>query len=84
MQRGLRQGDPVSPFLLVMVAEALGRIVKRAECMGLIRGIEVAGDVNPISHLQFVDDTWIFCEANEDQVKNVKAILICYEAILGP
>ena len=42
-----------------------------------------AGDVNPISHLQFADDTLIFCETNEDQVKNVKAILICYEAVSG-
>lgn len=38
-------------------------------------------DVNPISHLQFADDTLIFCGANEVQVKNVKAILICFEAV---
>ena len=81
--RGLRQGDPLSPFLFLLVAEALSRMMKRAEGAGLIRVIKVAADVNPISHLQFADDALNFCEANEDQVKNVKAILICYEAVSG-
>ena len=58
-------------------------MVKGAESTDLIKGFEVAGDINPISHLQFVDDTLIFCGAEEDQVKNVKAIFICYEAVLG-
>lgn len=34
-----------------------------------------------ISHLQFADDTLIFFEANEVQVKNVKAILLCFEVV---
>lgn len=59
-QRGLRQGDPLSPFLFVAVAEALSRMMKGAENAGLIRGFEVAGDVNHISHLQFADNTLIF------------------------
>lgn len=35
----------------------------------------------PISLLQFADDTLIFCAANEDQIKNVKATLLCFEAV---
>ena len=34
-----------------------------------------------ISHLQFADDTLIFFEANEVQVKNVKAFLLCFEVV---
>lgn len=33
--------------------------------------------------MEFVDDTLLFCVAEEDQVKNVIAIFRCYEAILG-
>ena len=34
-------------------------------------------------HFSLVDDTLIFCDANEDQIRNVKAILICFEAVSG-
>ena len=81
-QRGLRQGDPLSPFLFVIVAEALSRMAAQAEKQNLIRGFRVTRTA-PISHLQFVDNTLVFFEANEDQIKNVKAILICFEAVSG-
>ena len=82
-QRGLRQGDLLSPFLFAIVAEVLSRMAVEAENQNLIRGFRVTGMTPPISHLQFADDTLIFCEANEDQIKNVKAILICFETVSG-
>ena len=41
-QKGLRQGDPLSPFLFLLVAEALGRISKGAVRAGLVEGFRVA------------------------------------------
>ena len=55
----------------------------KAENQNLISGFRVAKTAPSISHLQFADDTLIFCEAKEDQIKNVKAILYCFEAVLG-
>lgn len=50
---------------------------------GLIGGFRVP-NVSPIEkHLQFADDTLIVCDANEDQRRNVKAILLCFEATSG-
>lgn len=36
-----------------------------------------------INHLQFADDTLLFCDADVDQLLNVKAILLCFEAVSG-
>ena len=55
----------------------------KVENQNLIRGFKVARSAPSISHLQFADDTLIFREANEDQIKNGKAILFCFEAVSG-
>lgn len=35
------------------------------------------------THLQFTDDTLLFCDAKVEQVWNMKAILLCFEAVFG-
>lgn len=46
----------------------------------VIRGFSVAGNDPIISCLQFTGDTLVFCDANEGQVKSVKATFLCFEA----
>ncbi|GKV46286.1 hypothetical protein SLEP1_g53278 [Rubroshorea leprosula] len=46
VSKGLRQGDPLSPFLFLLVGEGLCRLVKKAECEGLLKGLEIGrGDM---------------------------------------
>lgn len=40
----------------------------------VIKGFHPCNGVQSISHLQSVDDTLLFCDADEDQLCNVKAI----------
>lgn len=80
-KRGLRQGDPFSPFLFTM--EALSRMVTVAREANLIEGFKSAQNALMVTQLQFVDDTIIFCDAKRDQVKNVVAILRCFEGVSG-
>ena len=69
--RGLRQGDPLSPYLFVLIMEAFSSLISRAEEKGFIRGFKVMrrhGEGVSVSHLLFADDTLLFCEDNRDQL----------------
>ena len=62
--RDLRQGNPLSPYLFVLIMEAFSSLISRAEEKGFIRGFKVMGrrgEGVSISHLLFADDTLLFC-----------------------
>jgi hypothetical protein len=82
----IRQGDPLSPLLFVMVMEALSRMVNATVEQGLIAGFSVGERVFSdlvVSHSLFADDTLIFCEACPEQIRYVRLILLCFEAVSG-
>lgn len=84
--RGLRQGDPLSPLLFLLVMEVLSRMLQVTEEAGLIRGFLAGsrgGNEVHISHLLFADDTIIFCDADPDQVLHIRKVLSCFEAATG-
>lgn len=59
----IETGDPLSPFLIVIVMEALGQMVEAAVRGGFLFGFSVGNDLNgsiTLSHLLFADDTIIF------------------------
>ena len=72
--QSIRQGDPLSPLLFVIVMEALSRMTAAIKASGLVVGFSVGARNNPgisVSHFPFADDTLIFCGANEDQLCNL-------------
>lgn len=80
-ERGLRQGDLLSPFLFIIVMEGLNNMLKTAHTKGWIRGFNVANEGNQrleVTHLQYADDTLIFCDAEESQLKILRVILILF------
>jgi hypothetical protein len=84
--RGVRQGDPLSPFLFVLVIEAFSRMLDAFTSRGLISGFSVGSseqDRVNVSHLLFADDTLIFYEANASQIRHIGALLVCFEAVAG-
>lgn len=81
--RGLRQGDPISPFLFVLCAEGLSTLLRDAESKKLIHGVKIGRRVQPISHLFFADDSLLFVRATEEEVEHVLDVLSTYEAASG-
>lgn len=81
--RGLRQGDPLSPFLFIICVDGLSSLLQDAEERKAIHGIKVGRKVEPISHLFFADDSLLFVRANEQEVECVLDILTTYEAASG-
>ena len=75
-KRGVRQGDPLSPFLFNLVFDALATILDLARRAGHIRGIcphHTGG--GGLTHLQYADDTIIILSAVEDQLVALKNML---------
>ena len=84
--RGLRQGDPLSPYLFVIGMEVLSCLINRAVDGNYLSGIRVAngrGEDLAISHLLYADDTLIFCEDDLEQLKFLSWILMWFEAMSG-
>lgn len=65
------------------MGEAFSRMIGAAERANLICGFSPAPLAPTVSHLQFANDTIIFCEAHKDRIKNVKAVLWRFEVVLG-
>ncbi|GKU89387.1 hypothetical protein SLEP1_g3529 [Rubroshorea leprosula] len=82
MQRGLRQGDPLSPYLFLIAAEGLHALLLEAEMKDMFKGVKV--DENTlVSHLQFADDTALLCEASTNSVWTIKCALRWFEIMSG-
>ncbi|XP_071705147.1 uncharacterized mitochondrial protein AtMg01250-like [Rutidosis leptorrhynchoides] len=83
LEKGVRQGDPLSPYLFIMVAEGLNLLIKRAIDVGLIKGVEVRNENILVSHLQYADDTIFFGEWSRRNACNVMKLLKCFEKLSG-
>lgn len=81
--RGIRQGDPLSPYLFILCTEVLSSICDKAQQEGSLSGICVARGSPLINHLLFADDTMFFCNSSAPSVAALLKILRLYEKLSG-
>ncbi|MCH81674.1 hypothetical protein A2U01_0002465 [Trifolium medium] len=82
-QRGLRQGDPLSPFLFIICADVLSGLITQAQNKQLIHGVKVATSAPEITHLLFADDSLFFYRATKEEATNVRNIILDYQRASG-
>lgn len=82
-QRGLRKGDPLSPYLFISCAEGLSALLQNAESERKIEGIRVCRGAPRVNHLFFADDSLILMKARSVDANTLKHILRTYELASG-
>ena len=81
--RGIRQGDPFSPYLFLLCLEGLHRMIKKAADNGDIQGVSICRNGPKLTHLFFADYSLLFCRATTQECQKVLEILSSYERALG-
>lgn len=81
--KGLRQGDPLSPFLFNLVGDVFSRMLDKSVQGGLIQGVLQDFRVGGIVSLQYVDDTILFSSADLTYLTNLKHVIMWFEQISG-
>nr|GEV08879.1 RNA-directed DNA polymerase, eukaryota [Tanacetum cinerariifolium] len=83
IEKGLRQGDPLSPFLFIIAMEALHVRLEDAKLKNIFEGVKVGSNDIDISHLQFAHDALIMGKWSIDNAKNLCRILRCFHLASG-
>ncbi|XP_016192852.1 uncharacterized protein LOC107633766 [Arachis ipaensis] len=83
MERDLRQGDPLSPFLFVLVVDVLHKMIGEPVRNKRILPLLIGKDNIELSHLQFADDTILFCPPEEETIRSYARLLRCFEMMSG-
>lgn len=81
--RGIRQGDPLSPYLFLIIYEGLSHLINKAVLQERLSGMKISASGPAVTHLLFADDSLLFCKAEVAQVDCVMEILSTFEACSG-
>ncbi|XP_057415840.1 uncharacterized protein LOC130710549 [Lotus japonicus] len=81
--RGLRQGDPLSPYLFILCGEVFSALIQKEIAFGMLTSIKIARSAPIISHLLFADDSIVFARANHQEAECIRSILAVYERVSG-
>lgn len=73
--RGLRQGDPLSPYLFVLCMERLAILIQDAINQGHWLPVSISSNGPAISHLFFADDVLLFAKAKVSQMQMIHSLL---------
>ena len=82
--RGLRQGDPLSPFLFLIAAEGLNVLMESLTRNNLFSGFQVGVNaLTTVSHLQFADDTLLLGDKSWANIRAMRATLLLFQSLSG-
>jgi len=74
-EKGLRQGDPLAPFLFLIVTEGLAGVIRIIVKLNLVESLEIGDKKVKVNMLQFADDTLFLCANNTKSVFTSEVIM---------
>lgn len=66
LSRGLRQGDPLSPYLFILCQDVLSRMIEKEFLEGRFTGIKLNIGGPPLTHVMYADDIVLFSKTSRD------------------
>jgi hypothetical protein len=81
--RGLRQGDPLSPYLFLLCADVLSCALLKQEASKHLKGIKIGRANQPLSHLLFADDSFLFFKNDKSSPQTIQNALAWYCSLSG-
>ena len=80
---GIRQGDPLSPYIFVMCMEKLSHLITQKVGFGTWKGVKISTGGPSLSHLFFADDLILFGQATLSQARSMKECLDVFCGLSG-
>ncbi|KAL6204999.1 hypothetical protein ACLB2K_022265 [Fragaria x ananassa] len=81
--RGLRQGDPLSPYLFLLGAEGFSVLLKQKQLLGLLPGINICEGAPLVNHLLFTNDSMLYANATLENCYQIQDVLETYGRASG-
>ncbi|XP_040987651.1 uncharacterized protein LOC121235368 [Juglans microcarpa x Juglans regia] len=81
--RGLRQGDPLFPYLFILVEEVLSRLIKKKYEEGIVKCYSLPRHSRIVSHLLYADDMIICSNCGKSSILEIVGILNTYASWSG-
>ncbi|XP_074374166.1 uncharacterized protein LOC141714552 [Apium graveolens] len=75
--RGLRQGDPLSPYLFIVCTKGLSALISHYESKKWLTGVKICRRVPVVNHTLFSDDIYLYCKEDTGEAMKYNKDLIC-------
>ena len=80
--KGLKQGDPLSPFIFILIMESLHLSLKRVVDAGMFKGIGL-NDSMYLSHMFYADDAIFMGQWSNRNIETLMFVLKCFQRASG-